>query len=273
MNRDVLPWLGDKPIAAIKAVDVLAVLRRQEARGVINSAHQTRTNIGQVLRYGVATGRLEHVVTDGLKGALTPYISGHHAAITDPRQLGELLRAARGYTGWVVIKNALFLTILTFLRQGELRGAEWREIDFDAGLWHVPAERMKMKIAHIVPLARQAIDLFTELRELTGDGRYVFPGIRRANSVMSENTVSMALRSLGFGREQVTPHGFRSTARTIMDEVLDYKIVWIEQQLAHQVLDPHGLAYNRTKHLRQRKEMMQTWADYLDKLEQGTEPV
>ena len=269
LDSDVLPWLGNKPIASIKAMEVLAVLRRIEERGAINSAHQARTTIGQVLRYGVATGWLEHVVTDGLKGALEKFVSKHRAAITDPKQLGELLRAANGYTGWLVVKSAVILTVHTFLRQGELRSAEWCDIDLDAGLWNVPAEKMKMKEPHIVPLSRQAVEILAELRHLTGHGRYVFPSIRRGDSIMSENTVSMALRAMGYSKEQVNPHGFRATARTLLDEVLGYRIELIEMQLAHAVKDVHGRAYNRTTFLAQRKEMMQEWADYLDKLAAG----
>ena len=178
-------------------MDVLSVIRKVEERGAVNTAHQVRTTIGQVLRYGVATGRLEHVVSDGLKGALEAYVSGHHAAITNPIELGTLLRAMHGYTGGFVVKCAVQLTILTFLRQGELRSAEWGDIDFDGAAWNIPAEKMKMKKAHIVPLSSQAIKILIELKQVTGAWQYVFPSSRGDGKMMSENTVSMALRGMG----------------------------------------------------------------------------
>ena len=270
LKNDILPWLSSVPIVSIKAPDILAILRRIEERGAVNTAHQVRTTIGQILRYGVATGRLEYVVTDNLRGALTTYVETHYPAITDPKQLGDFLRAAEGYTGWLVVKSAIILTVQIFLRQGELRQSKWSYIDFDTGTWNLPAEDMKMKQPHIVPLSRQSLNILTKLKEITGESEYLFPNAR-GNGCMSENTVSMAYRAMGYTRDQVTPHGFRATARTLLDEVLGYRIEWIEQQLAHAVKDVHGRAYNRTAHLPHRKEMMQTWADYLDCLESGVD--
>lgn len=273
LERDIYPWLANIQIEQIEAKDVLAMLRVIEARGAINTEHQVKATIGQILRYGVATGRCKSVVTDYLRGALAKHVVQHHAAIIDPEQLAGLLRAARAYAGGLVVKSALWITILTFLRQGEIRSAEWSEIDLEAGLWSIPGHKMKMNESHIVPLARQSIEIFTELKKFTGNKKYVFPSIRGGDIPMSENTVSMSLRSIGYAREQVTPHGFRATARTILDEVLSFPIEHIEQQLAHRVKDPLGRAYNRTKHLSQRKDMMQCWADYLDCLEAGVEYV
>jgi len=209
-------------------------------------------------------------VTPSLKGALTKSKTRHHPAITDPSKVGELMRAIEGYSGTFAVRCALKLGALTFVRPGELRKAEWSEIDLKLGVWNLPAERMKMKEPHLVPLARQALTVLRELHPLTGHGRYVFPGERSHDRPMSENSVNAALRRLGYSTDEMTGHGFRAMARTLLDEVLGVRPDYIEHQLAHAVRDPNGRAYNRTAHLQARKEMMQRWADYLEELRDRT---
>jgi integrase len=266
LAADVFPALGDRPVGELEAPEVLAVLRRIESRGALETAHRVRTICSQVLRYAVATGRAQRDGTADLKGALPPYKKTHLAAITDPAAVGPLLRAIDGYTGSLVVKSALQLSPLVFVRPGELRLAEWPEIDLEAAEWSVPAERMKMKVAHLVPLSIQAVAILRELQALTGRSRYVFPSHRSAHRPMSNNAVNAALRRMGFDKAEMTGHGFRAMARTILDEVLDFRPDIIEHQLAHAVRDPNGRAYNRTAHLVRRREMMQVWADYLDGL-------
>jgi integrase len=195
----------------------------------------------------------------------------HHAAITDPKDVAPLLRAIDGYQGYFVVKCALRLAPMFFVRPGELRQAEWAEMDLDEGVWNIPAHKMKMKQPHIVPLCAQAIEILTELKQLTGASRYVFPSVRSFARPMSNNTVNAALRRMGYDKDTMTGHGFRALARTILDEVLQVRPDYIEHQLAHAVRDPNGRAYNRTAHLEGRREMMQTWADYLDRLKQGAQ--
>ena len=269
LERDLFPWIGKRPIAEIKAPELLAVLRRVESRGALESAHRIRTIAGQVFRYAVATGRAERDPSGDLRGALPQPGEKHHAAITDPKEVTQLLRAIDGYEGHFVTKCALRLAPLVFVRPGELRHAEWAEVDLDEAVWNIPAHKMKGGQAHLVPLSHQAVEILTELRQLTGGGRYVFPSIRSGGRPMSENTVLAALRSMGYTKDTMTGHGFRATARTILDEVLQAKPELIEHQLAHAVRDPLGRAYNRTAHLDERRAMMQLWADYLDGLKQG----
>ena len=269
LQRDAFPWIGARPIAEIKAPDVLAVLRRVESRGALESAHRLRTIIGQVCRYAVATGRTERDPTGNLKGALPPKNRTHFASVTDPKEVAPLLRAIDDYQGSFVVKCAMRLAPLVFVRPGELRQAEWSEIDLDAGEWNIPAEKMKMNSAHLVPLSRQAVEILKELQPLTGVSRYVFPSGRTLARPMSENAVLAALRRMGYSKEEMTGHGFRAMARTILDEVLQVRPDFIEHQLAHAVKDPNGRAYNRTAHLTERRKMMQTWADYLDGLKAG----
>jgi integrase len=270
LERDVFPWLGQQPIDNIKAPDVLRVLRRVESRGAIETAHRIKTVCGQVFRYAVATGRADSDPTAALKGALPLRKVKHRAAITEPNKFGDLLRAIDGYEGSFVVKCALQIQALTFVRPGELRHAEWSEIDLDAAQWNIPAEKMKLRLPHIVPLSSQAVDILKELKPLTGVGRYVFPNGRGLARPLSDNGVLVALRTMGFTKDQMTGHGFRAAARTILDEVLNQRVDLIEQQLAHAVKDPNGRAYNRTAHLPARREMMQLWADYLDSLKAGT---
>lgn len=270
LNRDLFPWLGSRPINDIKAPELLAVLRRVEGRGAVYSAHRIKTIAGQIFRYAVATGRAERDPSGDLKGALPPPGGKHHAAITEPKEVALLLRAIDEYQGSFVVRCALRLAPLFFVRPGELRHAEWSEIDLDDGLWIIPAHKMKeMKQDHIVPLCSQAVQLLTELKQLTGTSRYVFPSGRSFTRPMSNNAILAALRYMGYDKERMSGHGFRAMARTILDEVLQVRPDFIEHQLAHAVRDPNGRAYNRTTYLPERREMMQLWADYLDGIKQG----
>ena len=216
-------------------------------------------------------GPVERDCSGDLRGALPQPAEKHHAAITDPKEVAPLLRAIDGYQGGFVVKCALRLAPMFFVRPGELRHAEWAEIDLDERAWNIPAHKMKMKQPHIVPLCAQAVAILTELKALTGASKYVFPSGRSFARPMSNNTVNAALRRMGYDKETMTGHGFRAMARTILDEVLQVRPDYIEHQLAHAVRDPNGRAYNRTAHLEGRREMMQTWADYLDGLKQGAQ--
>jgi integrase len=271
IKRDLFPWIGSRPIKEIKAPELLTCLRRVESRGALEVARRLRALCGQIFRYGTATGRCERDCAADLKGALPQSAEKHHAAITDPKEVAPLLRAIDGYQGGFVVKCALRLAPMFFVRPGELRNAEWAEIDLDEGAWNIPAHKMKMKQPHIVPLCAQAVAILTELKQLTGASKYVFPSLRSFARPMSNNTVNAALRRMGFHKETMTGHGFRAMARTILDEVLQVRPDYIEHQLAHAVRDPNGRAYNRTSHLADRREMMQTWADYLDGLKQGAQ--
>jgi integrase len=268
LEKDLYPYLGNCPIASITAPELLATLRRIEDRGANDIAHRAKQTAGQIFRYAVATGRAERDPSGDLKGALKPRRKKkHHAAVTDPAEVGRLLVAMEAFRGTLVVKMALLLSPLLFQRPGEIRGMEWVEINWEAKRWEIPAEKMKMKQPHIVPLSNQALNLLRELERLTGRGRYVFPSARGASRCLSENGVRVALRTLGYDNDTMTPHGFRAMARTLLDEVLGYRVDWIEHQLAHAVRDPNGRAYNRTAHLEGRTEMMQAWADYLDRLQ------
>ena len=273
LERDIFPWLGKRPISEIKAPELLAALRRVESRGALESARRIKIIAGQVFRYAVATGRAERDPSGDLKGALATPQEKHHAAITDPKEVAPLLRDMDGYKGHYVVKCALRLAPLFFVRPGELRHAEWGEIDLDEAVWNLPAHKMKTKQAHIVPLCRQAVEILTELKDLTGGSRYVFPSVRSYARPMSENTINAALRYMGYDKDMMTGHGFRAMARTILDEVLQVRPDFIEHQLAHAVRDPNGRAYNRTAHLVERRKMMQLWADYLDGLKDGAKVI
>lgn len=266
LENELLPWLGSRPIALIEAVELLESIRRTEARGARETAHRCLGYCGQIFRYAIATGRAKHNPAADLRGALPPVRSTHFASITDPNAVGGLLRAIDGYHGSLVTRCALRLAPLTFVRPGELRKAEWPHVDLVGAEWQIPGERMKMGKDLIVPLSRQAMDVLRELHPLTGHCQFLFPGVQRAHRPMSENTVNAGLRRLGYTGDEMTGHGFRAMARTILDEVLGYRVEWIEAQLAHEVRDPNGTAYNRTAFLQGRREMMQGWADYLDDL-------
>ncbi|NPU82981.1 MAG: integrase arm-type DNA-binding domain-containing protein [Syntrophaceae bacterium] len=269
LNRDLFPWIGKRPINEIKAPELLAVLRRVEARGALDSAHKCRIIAGQVFRYAVVTGRAERDPSADLKGALAQRGDKHLAAITDPKEVAPLMRTIDGYEGHYVVRAALRLAPLFFVRPGELRHAEWIEMDLEEATWNIPPGKMKMKNAHVVPLCHQAVEILTELKELTGASKYVFPSGRSFARPMSNNALLAALRRMGYDKETMTPHGFRAMARTILDEVLQVRPDFIEHQLGHAVRDPNGRAYNRTAHLAERRKMMQLWADYLDGLRSG----
>lgn len=267
----VYPWLGGKPIADITAPDLLAIARRIEAKGAIETAHRALQNCGQVFRYAVATGRAERDPTGDLRGALQSVPSKHMAAVTEPNKVAELLRTFDTYQGTLTVRCALQLAPLVFVRPGELRAAEWKDIDLDAAEWRYIAS--KKGNAHIVPLSQQGVSILREIQALTGGGRYIFPSARSGERPMSDNAILAAMRRLGIAKDEMSGHGFRAMARTILDEVLGYRPDLIEHQLAHAVRDPNGRAYNRTAHLPERRKMMQAWADYLDKLKAGADIV
>lgn len=274
LEKDIFPYIGSMPISNIKPRDVLdKAVRRIEARGTIDTAHRAKQFCGQIFRYAVAVGLAERDVTTDLRGALASIPESHFAAITEPKKAGELMRSIFDYGGHPYTVAALKLTPLVFVRPGELRTAEWAEIDLDAAEWRIPANKMKMKVDHLVPLSIQALEILRALQPITGHGKYVFPSLRTGERPMSENTVNAALRGMGYSKEVHTAHGFRAMARTIMDEVLGERVDLIEHQLAHTVKDPNGRAYNRTAHLPARKVMMQVWADYLDKLRIGADVI
>ncbi len=266
LERDVFPYFGNKPILNIKAPELLTVLRRIEDRGAIESAHRTLWTCGAIFRYAVATGRLETDITQALKGSLKPVNGGHFSAITNPKELSGLLRVIDGYAGSIIVKTALQIAPLVFVRPSELRGMEWEHIDFDTKEWRYLVT--KTNVHHIVPLANQVIKALENLQPLTGHGRFVFPSERTPDGsrCMSDVALLAALRRMGFSKDEVSMHGFRATARTLLDEVLGFRPDFIEHQLAHAVRDPNGRAYNRTAHLEERRKMMQSWADYLDNL-------
>jgi integrase len=277
------PYIGSRPIATLKPLDVLAVLRRIEAKGNHETARRTCQRISQVFRYAVATGRAERDVTVDLRGALAPVVSEHHASITEPMRIGELLRAIDGYSGHGVTLYALKLAPLLFVRPGELRHAEWAEFDLDSTepQWLIPASKMKMREAHIIPLSTQALALLRELRMLTGPSpsrkaRYVFPALTTRDRPMSENTENTALRRLGYTKDEMTAHGFRSLASTRLNEGFNgqrFNREWIERQLAHAERNQVTAAYNYAEYLPERRKMMQAWADYLDGLRLGADVI
>lgn len=275
-EADVFPWIGKQPIANITPPLVLEVMRRIEARGVIETAHRALQDSSQVFRYAVATGKAATNPARELKDALRRPNSRHFPAIVDPKRFGELLRACDDYAATAVVRAALKLVPMLLLRPGELRFAQWSEFDLDAAMWTVPAVRMKRELRaklhgapHLVPLPKQAVAVLRELHTITGNGSMVFRGERHHDRAMSENTVNAALRAMGFPQDEVTGHGFRATARTMLHERFAFDPHVIEAQLAHSVRDSLGRAYNRTEFIEQRRKMLQTWADYLDKLRRG----
>lgn len=273
LEKNVFPEIGALPVSTIKPRDVLRALQKIEARGAIESAHKIKQLCGQVFRFAVAAGLADRDVTSDLRDALEAVPEAHYSAITEPKQVAELLRSIQSYSGHPFAVAALKLAPMVFVRPGELRTAEWNEFDLDSGEWRIPGSKMKMGQDHIVPLAKQAVELLCALHPLSSSSKFVFPSIRSGARCMSENTINAALRSMGYGKETMTGHGFRAMARTIMDEVLGERVDLIEHQLAHAVKDPNGRAYNRTAHLPARREMMQRWADYLDKLRSGADVI
>jgi integrase len=271
LERDVFPWLGGSQIAEIKAVDLLRAIKKIESRGVLETAHRALQNCSQVFRYAVAHGLCERDPSVDLRGALPPVKGRHFAAIVDPVGVAKLLRSFDDFKGSYTVLNALKLAPLVFVRPGEMREAEWAQINLDTGEWSYNAS--KTNTAHLVPLASQSITILRDMFALTGHGRYVFAG-RDPQRPMSENTVNAALRRLGYDTQKdISGHGFRAMARTILHEELHFDPAVIEHQLAHRVPDALGTAYNRTKFLKERRAMMQTWADYLDKLKAGAEVI
>jgi integrase len=273
ITRYAGPFIGKMPVGTIKPRDVRLMLAKIEGLGTIDTAHRVKQFCGQVFRHAVALGLADRDVTVDLKGSLAHRTTRHRPAITDPIKLGELLRAIDGYTGHPYTRAALKLAPIVMLRPGELRAAEWAEIDLDAAQWSIPAGRMKMRIAHVVPLPRQAVEVLRSLHPITGHGRFVFPSLRTSTRPLSENTLSAALKAMGYSAEVHSAHGFRATARTILDEVMNERVDLIEHQQAHAVRDTNGRAYNRTAHLAARREMLQRWSDYLDKLRRGADVI
>ncbi len=265
LTKMVGPYLGNRPIADIEAPELLAILRRLEKRGVRDTAHRVRAVCGRVFRYAIATGRARRDISADLKGALAPKASKSYPAIIDPAQVGQLLRAIAEYDGQRTTYAALQLAPYVFVRPGELRRAEWVEIDLERGEWRIPGERMKMGELHIVPLARQVAEIFRDLRMLTGGNRFVFPAIGKASRPLSNNTLNAALRRIGYSQEEMTAHGFRTTASTLLNE-LGWNPDVIELQLAHKERNKVRAAYNRAQRLDERRKMMQAWADHLDEL-------
>ncbi|HMM76528.1 MAG TPA: tyrosine-type recombinase/integrase [Gammaproteobacteria bacterium] len=278
MERHLFPRLRGRPIAEIEAPELLKVLQRAEEQELGETPRRLRQYCGQIFRYAIATGRAKRDPAADLRGALKPHKVQHHAAVTAPKAVGALLRAIEGFRGSPTTKAALRLAPLVFVRPGELRRAEWTEFDLKGRVWRIPAERMKMREAHLVPLSRQAVAILEELHELTGpDGtsrirRYLFPSARTRERPISENTLNAALRRLGYASDEMTSHGFRSMASTLLNEQGWHRDA-IERQLAHAERDGVRAAYNRAEHLPERKKMMQAWADYLDALRDGADVI
>lgn len=280
LEKDLFPYFESRRIGAIEPIELLAAIRKVEERGALDVAHRVLTTARAVWRYAVATARASRDITGDISGALTPHHGKHFAAITKPGELGALIRVIRGYQGGPIVRAALQLAPMLFQRPGELRAAAWAEIDLDAALWTIPSARMKRKkagkengIPHLVPLPTQAVEILKKLQPITGKGTLLFPGERSHDRPISDNTLRAALLTLGYGPTVQSVHGFRATARTILAEVLEFDPLVIEAQLAHAVRDANGTSYNRTQYLKQRASMMQTWADYLDKLATGADVI
>ncbi|MDH5299400.1 MAG: integrase arm-type DNA-binding domain-containing protein [Desulfobulbaceae bacterium] len=272
LARDVFGEIGGKPLAEINAPVLLALFRRIEARGAAYTAHRVRGLCGQIFRYGVATGRCDRDPSADLRGAITPIKTKHRAATTDPKELAPLLRMLDGYRGSLAVQCALRLLPLVFVRPGELRTMKWADVDLDKGEWSYLVN--KTGTPHIVPLAKQAMAILREMHPVTGTSPYVFTSARTNTRPMSDMALNAAMRRMGIDtKTEITGHGFRAVARTILDEVLGFRPDFIEHQLAHAVRDPLGRAYNRTAHLPERRKMMQAWADYLDELKCGAKVI
>ncbi|RUR12404.1 tyrosine-type recombinase/integrase [Legionella septentrionalis] len=264
LERDIFKLIGDKPITEVTAPVLLSTIRRIEEKGNLDTAHRALGNCSQIFRYAIATGRAERDPAQDLRGALPPVKPKHFAALTEPKQLGEILRVLDTYHGSPTVRAALKLAPLVFVRPGELRQAKWGDINFETREWRYIVT--KTQTPHIVPLAKQAVLILEELYPLTKTSEFVFPSPRNNKAAISDNALLAALRRMDISKEEVSIHGFRASARTLLDEVLEFRPDIIEHQLAHALKDPNGRAYNRTKHLDERKRMMQAWADYLDKL-------
>ncbi|MBU0673074.1 MAG: tyrosine-type recombinase/integrase [Proteobacteria bacterium] len=270
LELDIFPWIGAKQINTVTAPELLAVLRRIESRGAVDTANRAKQNCSQIFRYAIATGRTDRDPAADLRGALKSTRKRHYPTIIDPGKIGELMRAIDGYSGSLLVRCAIKLAPLVFVRPGELRHAEWSEIDFTAAEWRIPAHKMKMKTMHLVPLSKQATDILKDIQPLTGEGKYIFPGERTLADPISNNTINAALRRLGYTKDEMTGHGFRAMASTRL-----YEMGWpsdvIERQLAHGERNTVKAAYCHAEYLDDRKKMMQVWADYLDRLKTGEE--
>ena len=264
LNLHLLPRLGHRPIGEITPPEVLGVLRRVEAKGAVETPRRAKSIAGQIFRYGVATGRCERDPTLDIRDALKSTQATHYGALVKPEEVGRLMLAIDDYHGGLVVRCALLISALTFQRPGNVRSMEWSEVINDE--WHIPKEKTKTREPIIVPLSRQALKVLEEVAPLTGHGRYVFPSARGGSRQLSDGAVRTALRAMGYDRTQMTAHGFRALARTLLDEALNQRVEWIEMQLGHRVADVHGRAYNRTQFLSDRTKMMQRWADFLDTL-------
>jgi integrase len=278
LEKDLFPFLGNRNIAEILPIELLAVIRQVEERGALDVSHRVLTTAGQVWRHAVATARAPRDVSPDIRGALKPHHGKHFAAITDPVKLGELVRAIRIYQGGAIVRAALQLAPLLFQRPGELRAAAWEEFDLDAALWTIPAARMKRSVdgkrngdPHLVPLSTQAVEILRKLHPVTGHSALCFHGERSHDRPISDNTLRAALMTLGYGPDVQSVHGFRATARTLLAEELNVDPLVIEAQLAHAVKDANGRAYNRTQYLKHRAAMMQQWADYMGRLARGAD--
>ena len=272
LERDVFPWIGNRPIKVISAPELLSVLRRVESRGAVDTAHRCRQTAGAVFRYAIATGRAERDPVPDLRGAIPLAREGHMASITDPKAVGGLLRGIDDYQGGLIVRSALRLAPYVFVRPGELRRAEWKEIDFERGEWVIPAEKMKMREPHIVPLSLQALEILREIQPFTGGSAYVFPSPTSMTRPISDMALLTALRRMGISKEEMTIHGFRSTASTLLN-AQGWSADVIERQLAHVERNKVRAAYNRHDYLPERRKMMQAWANYLDELKAGGEVI
>jgi integrase len=266
LRNDVLPYIANRPLSELEPSEILDVAKRIVDRGALETARRVVRIIKQVLTHAVLIGEIKHNPAQDIGRALPSVRVKHMAAITDPAEVGALLRAIEGYEGGVVTRAALRMAPLVFIRPGELRHAEWADVDLEKGVWEIPADRTKMRTPLIIPLATQSLEIFRDLRPFSGSGNLVFPSVRSKFRPISENTLNAALRRLGYSKEQMTAHGFRAMARTLLDEQLEFRYDLIEHQLGHKVSDPNGRAYNRTRHLPERARMMQVWADYLNDL-------
>ena len=264
----IFPWLGARPVKTITAPELLAALRRIEAKGALETAHRVKQVCGQVFRYAIATGRAERDPSGDLRGAIPAASGKHMATITAPKEIAGLLRSIDDYRGGIVTRCALQLAPLVFVRPGELRQAEWSEFNLETAEWRIPAEKMKAGAVHIVPLSRQAIDILREIHPLTGHGRYVFPSPRTDSRPMSSNAILSALRRMGYAKDEMSGHGFRSMASTLLNEQ-GWNRDAIERQLAHAERNRVRAAYNYAEFMPERKKMMQAWADYLEGIKTG----
>jgi integrase len=276
--NDVLPWLGSLPIKSIDEKMLIACVRRVQERGAIESAHSTLQNCGQVFKFGIADGRASRNPAQGMAVALAPIITKHMAALIDPQRFGDLMRGIADYKGTALTKTALILASITFQRPVNIRSMEWAHLELDGAhpLWTIPSEKMKRTVQqkisgrpHLVPLAPQAVNVLRELQPISGHGRYVFPSLLTGERCMSENTVNTALRRMGFTKEEMTGHGFRASAKTILQDKLGADMEVIEAQLAHKKSGPLGAAYDRAEYMAQRRSLMILWADYVDAMRDG----